>query len=199
MLDRLLVCAIAWGVATTPAMAGDRSGFHPRPHAGVLLAKDTGATFQPVAPAASTLPAAAMATTALPLPAQFDLHGAGRPASPPPITPRTSDNADLTASAVLPASHADLVADASSHYALPEGVAVERDWLPYVDPLATLARDRRMSDRLSDARQYVGRNFRRHHSPLDTMLTLRIDGRDETPLVSVRGNIAGAAWTAAQH
>lgn len=190
MLRMVLGCAVACG-ASVPALAGERNvvppGIKAIPARAVPLrvapVRSIPAREVPVGKAAPaivhsrTVNARAVTTFVLP--------------------PRNRATYDLGA----PSSTAQIVA---AGYGRPEAGIASSFALPEPRPLPAW----QLTDRSSEitaragARYAVGDTLADHRrvgpprSALDAMLVLRIDGRNESPPLSLRGGVAGAMWRA---
>ncbi|MES2443815.1 MAG: hypothetical protein V4574_13370 [Pseudomonadota bacterium] len=168
MPGRTFVCAIVMMGIAMPAAAGERPGYSPAPDALRLLLQDDHATAGPQARPVMRAP------------------GIAAPAEPLPDT-LTRFEALMLPMAALPGGQGG---DIESPFALEASEPVAA-WRPAALESMTSTFGARYA--ISDAMRNHQRP-RRRYSALDTMLTFRLDGEEETRSFSVGGAVAGAVW-----
>lgn len=183
MSRRLLICAMALGWATSAA-AGERGAPPPPPDTLSLLLRDDRVVFD-------TAPAHA------PLPASIRLEGGAAAligSDPAPTNLSGFNRLRVPAREYLPvARDREVPAPGFSSFVLAENPVTPPEWrLGWRRPVI---RDNRYREVVRDGITNVGRKRRfRQGSPLDSFLTLRFDGREDTPVVGMRGTVSGAIW-----
>lgn len=184
MLERWLICAMALGWAA-PAAAGERGAPPPPVDTLSLLLRDDRAVFD-------TVGVRPMAVT------QIQLERNGDAAAlighdPMPTNLSGFERLTVPAREYLPLARRDVPAPGFSSFVLAENPVTPPEWrLSWHRPVI---RGSGYRDVVRDGMANAGRKRRfRRGSPFDSFLTLRFDGRDETPVMGMRGAVSGAIW-----